>query len=91
MALVVLIAIAVTVTRLAGPGSARQIGTASARAVLQLAVVSVVIVAVMRSLWLSGLFVLVMHCVAAFTSGRRMTQVAATCSRCCPSCWRALR
>jgi putative ABC transport system permease protein len=73
LALVVLVAIAVTVTRLAGLGSARQIGTASARAVLQLAVVSVVIVAVVRSLWLSGLFVLVMLCVAAVTSGRRMT------------------
>ena len=73
VALVVLVAIAVTVTRLAGLGSARQVGTASARAVLQLAVVSVVIVAVVRSLWLSGLFVLVMLCVAAVTSGRRMT------------------
>ena len=73
VALVVLIVIAVSVTRLAGVGSARAIGTAAARAVLQLAVVSVVIVAVVRSLWLSALFVLVMTSVAAFTSGRRMT------------------
>jgi putative ABC transport system permease protein len=73
VALVVLVAIAVAVTRLAGLGSARQVGTASARAVLQLAGVSVVIAAVVRSLWLSGLFVLVMLSVAAFTSGRRMT------------------
>ena len=65
MALVVLVAIAVTVTRLAGLGSARQVGTASVRGVLQLAVVSVVIVGVVRSLWLSGLFVLVLLCVAA--------------------------
>jgi putative ABC transport system permease protein len=73
VALVVLVAIAVAVTGLAGLGSGRQVGTASLRAVLQLAAVSVVIVAVVRSLWLSGLFVLVMLSVAAFTSGRRMT------------------
>jgi putative ABC transport system permease protein len=47
--------------------------TAAARAVLQLAVVSVVIVAVVRSLWLSAAFVLLMLVVAAATSARRMT------------------
>lgn len=73
VALLLLAAVAVAVAGVAGLGIARRIGTAAARAVVQLAVVSVVIVAVVRSLWLSAVFVLVMVTVAAFTSARRMT------------------
>lgn len=46
---------------------------AAARAVLQLAAVSAVRVAVVRSLWLSTVFVFVMLIVAAVTSARRVT------------------
>ena len=73
VALLVLTAVATAVTGFAGLGIARRVATAAARAVLQLAVVSVVIVAVVRSLWLSLGFVLVMLTVAAVTSARRMT------------------
>ena len=64
VALLVLATIATTVTGLAGLGIARRVATAAVRAVLQLAVVSVIIVAVVRSLWLSLGFVLVMLGVA---------------------------
>ena len=57
----------------AGWVSRAGVAIAAVRAVLQLAVVSVVIVAVVRSLWLSLGFVLVMLAVAALTSARRMT------------------
>ena len=73
-ALLVLTLIAVAVSGFAGLGVARRIGTAAVRAVLQLAAVSLVIVAVVRSLALSLLFVLVMLTVAAVTSARRMTR-----------------
>jgi putative ABC transport system permease protein len=73
VALVVLVAVAAAVTGLAGLGIARRVAIAAVRAVLQLAVVSVIIVAVVRSLWLSLAFVLVMLGVATLTSARRMT------------------
>ena len=54
VALLVLVAVAVAVTmHLLGLGIARSVAVAAVRAVLQLAVVSVIIVAVVRSLWLS--------------------------------------
>src|SRR5918998_374647 len=68
VALLLLTTVAVAGAGVAGFGVARQIGTASVRAVLQLAAVSVVVVAVVRSLWLSALFVGVMLAVAALTS-----------------------
>ena len=74
VALLLLTIVAVAVAGFAELGVARQIGTASVRAVLQLAAVSVVVVAVVRSLWLSALFVGVMLAVAALTSARRMTR-----------------
>jgi len=73
VALVVLTAVAATVAGLAKLGVARQITVAAARAVLQLGGVSVIIVAVVHSLWLSLAFVLVMLAVAGVTSARRMT------------------
>jgi putative ABC transport system permease protein len=75
VALVVLTALGAAMTLVGGLGMrvGRGIVTAAARAVLQLAVVSAVIVAVVRSLWLSAAFVLLMLVVAAATSARRMT------------------
>ena len=74
VALVLLTAVAMATARLAPLGIARRIGTAAVRAVVQLAAVSLVVVAVVRSLWLSALFVLVMLTVATATSARRMTR-----------------
>jgi UDP-glucose/iron transport system permease protein len=51
----------------------RGVVTAAARAVAQLALVSAVILVVVRSLWSSVAFVLVMLLVASATSARRMT------------------
>ncbi|MDT4989945.1 MAG: UDP-glucose/iron transport system permease protein [Micromonosporaceae bacterium] len=55
-------------------GTARASVTASVRAVAQLTVVSLVIVAVLRSGWLTTGFVTLMYVVAALTSGRRITR-----------------
>lgn len=56
-----------------GLGQGRPIVVAAARAALQLTVVSAVLVVVLRTLWLSALFVLLMLTVAAVTSARRVT------------------
>jgi putative ABC transport system permease protein len=72
-ALLVLTAVAVTVVRLAGLGPGREMATAAARAAVQLAAVSAVIVGVVRHLGLAVAFVLVMFAVAAYTSARRIT------------------
>ncbi|WP_435121707.1 ABC transporter permease [Amycolatopsis thermoflava] len=68
-ALVVVGALAVWLGRL-GPGWA--VATAAGRAVVQLGVVSLLITAVLRSGWLTALFVLLMFTVAAVTSARRV-------------------
>ncbi|GGK12732.1 ABC transporter permease [Pilimelia terevasa] len=68
-ALAVATAVLARATRL---GVGRQILTASARAVAQLAVVSVVIVAVLRSAGYTALFVAAMLAIAAATSARRV-------------------
>lgn len=71
--LLLLVAGAAAASALSGFDQARPIVVAAGRAVLQLAAVSAVLVAVVRSLWLSVVFVLVMLAVAAVTSGRRVT------------------
>ena len=68
--LVVAAAVVVGVGRL---GSARQVVTAALRAVGQLAAVSLVIVLVLRSGWLTAGFVLLMFVIAAWTSAGRTT------------------
>ena len=73
VALVGLAAIAAAVGRLSGLGQQRPIGTAAVRAAVQLAAVSAVLVVVVRSLWLSALFVFLMLTVAAATSAARVT------------------
>ena len=71
--LILLTTAAATANLLSGFGQSRAIVVATARAVLQLAAVSAVLVAVVRSLWLSAIFVLLMLTVAAVTSARRVT------------------
>jgi putative ABC transport system permease protein len=75
LALLLLVALGAVVAVLGGLGWSvgRGVVTAAARAVIQLAVVSAVIVAVVRSLWLSAAFVVVMLVIASATSGRRVT------------------
>lgn len=74
LVLVLLLAVAATaVLRLTGIAPARLVATASARAALQLGVVSLVIAAIVSSLGLSALFVLVMFTVATRTAARRIT------------------
>lgn len=70
--LVLLVAIAATVSYVAELGVSRDQVTAAARAVVQLAVVSTVIAATLSSLWWSLLFVLLMYVVATATSARRV-------------------
>jgi putative ABC transport system permease protein len=70
--LLVLTCVAAGTSRLSGLGVERDHVTAAVRAVLQLAVVAVVIAAVMESLWLSLGFVLLMLVVATATSHRRI-------------------
>ncbi|HEY2222218.1 ABC transporter permease [Actinomycetospora sp.] len=72
-ALLVLVGVAVAVSLLGRFGIARALSVASVRAVLQLALVATVIVAVVRSWWLTVAFVLLMLGVASWTSARRMT------------------
>ncbi len=71
--LVVLVLIAAVVGRVSGLGQERPLVLASARATVQLGVVSVLVVAVVRSLWTSAAFALLMLVVAAATSAGRVT------------------
>ncbi|WP_435741374.1 ABC transporter permease [Nocardioides sp. SYSU DS0663] len=71
-ALVALVLLAAGTSRLTGLGVARQQVTAALRAVAQLAVVALVIVAVLASTGWSLAFVALMFLVATATSGRRV-------------------
>ena len=73
VALVLLVAVGVGVAAAAYLGTGRQLLIAAVRATVQLAVVSLVIVAVVRSLWLAAVFVLLMLGTATWTSARRLT------------------
>jgi putative ABC transport system permease protein len=70
--LVVVAALAAVVGRL---GISRAVVTASARAIVQLAVVSLLITAVLRSWWTTAAFIALMLAVAAVTSARRVGTV----------------
>jgi putative ABC transport system permease protein len=72
LVLLVLVAVAASTSRAAGLEVERDHVTAALRAVLQLAVVAVVIAAVMESLWWSLAFVLLMFVVATATTYRRL-------------------
>jgi putative ABC transport system permease protein len=73
MVLTAAAAVTVTAGRL---GQGRQITIAATRAALQLAAVSLLITAIVASLWATAAFVLLMSVVAASTSGRRITGAA---------------
>jgi putative ABC transport system permease protein len=68
-----LVAAAAVVVGVGRVGSWRPVVTAALRAVAQLAAVSLVIVLVLKSGWLTVAFVLFMFGVAAWTSARRIT------------------
>src|SRR4051794_10586828 len=74
VALVALTAVATAVGRFSGLGQDRPIAVAVVRATVQLAAVSVVLAAVLRSLWLSTAFVLLMLGVAVVTAAGRVTR-----------------
>ncbi|MEU4714381.1 ABC transporter permease [Micromonospora purpureochromogenes] len=71
--LVVLTAVAAAVATVGRLGHGRQIAVAAVRAAVQLAAVSLLIAALVASLWATAAFVVVMCAVAAGTSGRRIT------------------
>ena len=70
--LAVLLAVAVVTARWGGLGVAREEVTAALRAVVQLTVVSLLLVAILEDLAWSFVFVAVMFAVAAATSQRRV-------------------
>lgn len=70
--LVVLVALAITISAVADLGVGREHLTAAVRAVLQLAVISLIIAAALRSIWWSMAVLLMMFVVATATSGRRI-------------------
>ncbi len=70
--LVALVVIAVVTSYVGQLGVGRDHVTAAARAVVQLAAISLVIAAALRSVWWSLLVVLVMYVVAVLTAARRM-------------------
>src|SRR4051794_21226869 len=72
LAVVVLLAVAVAVDRLAGVGQARPMLTAGGRAVVQLAVVGLVVAAVFRSPVLAPAYLVVVVGAASWTSARRL-------------------
>jgi putative ABC transport system permease protein len=71
--LLLLTALAVAGGRLSGLGEDRPVLVAAVRATVQLAVVSAVLLVVVRSLWLSAAFVLLMVGVATATAAGRAT------------------
>lgn len=71
--LVALTALAAVSGRLSGLGEDRAVLVAAARATVQLAVVSAVLLVVVDSLWLSAAFVLLMVTVATATAAGRIT------------------
>lgn len=71
--LVALTALAALGGRLSGLGQDRPVVVAAVRATVQLAAVSAVLLAVVRSLWLSAAFIVLMLTVASLTSAGRIT------------------
>ena len=71
VALVALVALAVVFSRLGELGLGRQQIVAALRAVLQLAIVSLVIVGAVQQVWTALLFVLLMFCTAVWTASGR--------------------
>ncbi len=74
VALVLLVTLACALARYGQLCLQREVVVASLRALVQLGLVALVIAAVVRSLWLSALFVLGMFVVASGTAGRRLVR-----------------
>jgi putative ABC transport system permease protein len=72
IALLALVALAVGASLLTRLGQHRPVLVAAARAVVQLAAVALILTAVLRSLWLSAAFTLVMFTIAVLTTARRV-------------------
>ncbi|MFD4636942.1 ABC transporter permease [Lentzea sp. NPDC058436] len=73
--LLALVVVAAVVMWLGRIGQWHAAVTASARAIAQLGVVSLLIAAVLQSMWLTALFIVVMFGVAAATSARRVGEL----------------
>lgn len=73
--LAALVLVAVVTALIGRLGNGRSVATASARAVLQLGIVALVIAAVLRSWWASAGFITLMMLVAAATSARRVSSL----------------
>jgi putative ABC transport system permease protein len=84
--LLALTAAAALVVRLGGLGSGREVAVVAVRATGQLAVVSLLIAAVLRSAGWTGAFIAMMVVVAALTAARRITGAAAY-RRMSAVCW----
>lgn len=78
VAVALLAVIAIVVNRWNGPGFPVATAAAAGRAVVQLAALAAVLAVVIRSLWLSSLFIAVMAVVAAATSAGRVSGRRAT-------------
>ena len=73
--LAALVVVAALTARIGRLSVSREMVTASVRAALQLAAVSLLIVAVLQSWWATAAFVMLMVVVAAATSARRITTI----------------
>jgi putative ABC transport system permease protein len=71
---VLAVVVAAVVGRFAGLGTARLTVVAAVRAVVQLGAVSLLIGAIVGSVWLAAAFVVLMIGVAAYTSARRISR-----------------
>ncbi|GAA3397204.1 ABC transporter permease [Cryptosporangium minutisporangium] len=90
VALVVLTLIAAVVAGIGQLGPWRSIPVAAVRATVQLGAVSLLIAAIVSSLWFTALFVVVMVGIAAWTSGQRITRAPTRPERVTAALWAAL-
>jgi len=83
--LAVLVLLAVAAALVGRLGVSRAVVTASIRAIVQLAAVSLLIAAVLRSWWATAAFITLMVLVAAATSARRSGRGGWSATRSCRS------
>ncbi|WP_218618142.1 ABC transporter permease [Cryptosporangium aurantiacum] len=88
--LVVLTLIAAVVAGVGQLGPWRSIPVAAVRATVQLGIVSLLIAAIVSSLWFTTLFVVAMVGTAAWTSGQRITRAPTRAERGTAALWAAL-
>jgi len=90
VALAVLTLLATLVASFGRLGPWRSIPVAAVRATLQLGAVSLLIAAIVASLWFTALFVVAMVGTAAWTSGQRITRAAQRTAKARAALWAAL-